>query len=93
MVSTIGRQETGEGGFSLVELLVALVVVALLVVVAMPTTSMFLFSSILRRSRYVSTLWPYFFSNAAALLFSVKCIRIVQFSWTASTIAPCSTRS
>lgn len=39
MVRTIGRQETGEGGFSLVELVVALVVVALLVVVAMPTIS------------------------------------------------------
>ena len=34
MIRTVARQETGEGGFSLVELVVALVVVALLVVVA-----------------------------------------------------------
>ena len=39
MIRTIGRQETGEGGFSLVELVVALVVVALLVVVAVSTIS------------------------------------------------------
>ena len=39
MIRTIGRRETGEGGFSLVELVVALVVVALLVVVGVSTIS------------------------------------------------------
>ena len=39
MIRITRRRETGEGGFSLVELIIALVVVALLVVVAVPTIS------------------------------------------------------